>query len=186
MDDTGQNSNIKSQISNNGDQNQSNNTAGEEHTLVQFPKSGQSSQSQSTAPQPVQEEKVQPISAPQGGRESAPIPVKPVTEIMQPVEEAPEPELEPEIEAAGVQVVPTKPQIPQEEKNIIHEAKESVSMNKIVQQNTKLPMSPQKAKEVVKGPLIFQNASNPMLWLALLILRYDQIEKKKQKEKNKI
>lgn len=106
-----------------------------------------------------------------------------VTEQLQPVEQ--HIELEPEVEAAGVEAAVSEPKITQEEKdNGVKLAKEAAVVEQEPVNQVQFPLSMAQAQQIVKGQLVTKDTSNPMLWLALLIIRQYQMHEK-QKEKVK-
>lgn len=48
--------------------------------------------------------------------------------------------------------------------------------------STHMSMTLDDAKKKVKGPLIFKNSSDPMLWFSWLVIRHFQLLEKKEKE----
>lgn len=67
------------------------------------------------------------------------------------------------------------------------EAKDAIRQDvKISGTNPKqYPLTRQQAQKIVKGPLFLKNSSDPMLWLALLMVRHYQWLDRKEKEKKK-
>lgn len=44
-------------------------------------------------------------------------------------------------------------------------------------------LTKQQAQQIVKGPLMFKNSGDPLLWLAFLLLRHYQLLEKEEEEK---
>jgi hypothetical protein len=184
MNDAQSAANSKLQMAN------SSGNSSDEQTLVEFPKAGVSQNQPQPAQEPAQTGQVQsqqpqttipqqPQSIP--AKEQEPLPPAPINEFIAPSEKSVE--LEPEVKEAGVKETVNEPKLTVEDKIVgIEQAMESIPVNTTPKQKIKYPISLEDAEKVVKGPVIFKNTGNAMLWLAMLILRQFKI---KEKEINK-
>jgi len=148
----------------------------QEQTIVQFPTSN--------AAQAKTQGNVPPMQKPQSSgtgfhKELEPMPsLQTHTEWMTPVEN--QVELEPEVEAAGVESVPVAPQITQEQKHLgLQLAKEAAKIEKSPGIQLKTTMTKPQAQQITKGWLLLKNTSNPLLWFAMLLYRQFQMAERK-------
>ena len=149
----------------------------QEQTLVQFPQSSNSA----AHPQnqvPTQPQSVPPPSTPPA-KEQEPLPSPATTEWIAPSEKSVE--IEPEVERAGVKETSAALKLSTEEKIAgLEEAMESVPVQKAPVQKIHYPIPIEDAEKEVKGPLIFKNTGNAMLWLAMLVIRQFKMKGKKE------
>ena len=151
----------------------------QQNTIVEFPKD-QGNVQQTGQGQPV----TQPVQQQSGEsglhKELEPMPsLSAPTELLKPVEQ--HVELEPEVEDAGVEFIAPVPQITPEEKEIgVALAKETMPMEKEPTPQLNTSMTQAQAQQLVKGNFLFKNVSDPMIWLALLVLRQHQMVAKQR------
>lgn len=149
----------------------------EEHTL--FVRQHQKSEEQRLS----QEIPEDPISDSGKSKEAEPVPSlsADLSEVMQPTER--DVELEPDMIDAGIEAIKNMPQVPPEAVSVgIQPAKESVPIATQTPTNTKPQITKDQAEEVNKKPLIMQDASQSVLWLRYLWLRYYALLDKNNKK----
>ncbi len=170
---------------------------GNGQTLVEFPKAGvvqDQSQQQNTQSydasqngQVSQAPQQQPQVFPQQQstppvKEQEPLPSITSSEFAAPSEKSME--LEPEVEEAGIKETVNEPKLTIEDKIAgIEKSMESIPVDTKPVQKIKYPLALEEAEKTVKGPLIFKNTGNAMLWLAMLILRQFKMKEKEASNK---
>jgi len=68
----------------------------------------------------------------------------------------------------------------------IHAASQQVQSSPKQSSHMQHVMTKIQAQQIVKGQLIFKNSSDPLLWLAFLILRHYQLLEKEEQDNNQI
>ena len=146
----------------------------QQNTIVEFPKT--------TGTSPVSSQPQQPSGKQHKELEPMPSLSSTSTEVLQPVDQ--HIELEPEVAEAGVAVVAPAPHISQQAKQAgVELVKEALPIEKEPEPKFMTSLTLAKAQQVIKGKFIFKDASKPILWLALLLIRQHQILE--QQENNK-